>query len=102
MDLSERAHPVDALNLILEKYDYLEYDNEYSSDIKKLRVKVTRLEVQRDIAVISRIKDELGRATGRFYVPILNPVSGSPSQEIRDKKWVYFTLHEKPHPRKAD
>ena len=104
MNLSERKHPVDALNLILEKYDYLEYDESNSESIVKLRVKVkeTCLEIGRDSAVMHRIKNELERATGRFYVPILNPVSGSPSQEIRDKKWTYFTLHEKPRPRKAD
>ena len=87
MNLSERVHPVDALNLILEKYDYLEYDESNSESIVKLRVKVkeTCLEIERDSAVMHRIKKELELATDRFYVPILNPVSGSPSQEIREK-----------------
>ena len=85
-----------ALNLILESYDYLEYDEKASKGIVKLRVKVkeTCLEAERDIAVMFHIENELELATGRFYIPILNPVSGSPSQESRDKKWTYFTLHE--------
>ena len=57
MNLSERVHPVDALNLILEKYDYLEYDESNSESIVKLRVKVkeTCLEIERDSAVMHRI-----------------------------------------------
>ena len=94
--------PISALNLILESYDYLEYDEKTSEGIVKLRVKVkeTCLEAERDSAVMHHIKNELERATGRFYVPILNPVSGSPSEEIRDTRWRYFTLHEKPRPRR--
>ena len=92
----EIQDPISALNSILDSYDYLEYDERASKGIVKLRVKVkeTRLEAERDSAVMHRIKNELELATDRFYVPILNPVSGSPSQEIRDKKWRYFTLHE--------
>ena len=94
--------PISALNLILESYDYLEYDESNSESIAKLRVKVkeTCLEAERDSAVMHRIKNELELATGRFYVTILNPVSGSPSEEIRDARWRYFTLHEKPRPRR--
>ena len=44
-----------------------------------VKVKDTCLEVERDSEVMYRIKNELELATGRFYVPILNPVSGSPS-----------------------
>ncbi len=88
--------PVSALNLILESYDYLEYDETVSDGIAKLRVKVkeTCLEVERDSAVMHRIKNELELATGRFYIPILNPVSGSPSEEIRNTRWRFFTLHD--------
>ena len=94
--------PIDALKQILEDYDYLEYDERSSEGIVKLRVKVkeTCLEARRDSAVMHHIKNELEGATGRYYVPILNPVSGSPSQEIRDRKWRYFTLHEKDRPRR--
>ena len=96
----EIQDPINALNRILEPYDYLEYDDSASEGIVKLRVKVkeTCLEAERDSEVMHHIKNELGSATGRFYVSILNPVSGSPSQEIRDKKWTYFTLHERDRP----
>ena len=85
-----------ALNFILASYDYLEYDEINSEGIVKLRVKVkdTFLQAERDSEVMHRIKNELESATGRFYVPILNPVSGLPSEEIREKKWRYFTLYE--------
>ena len=98
----EIQDPIQALNRILESYDYLEYDESNSEGIVKLRVNVkdAYLEVERDSAVMHHIKDELGLATGRFYVPILNPVSGSPSEEIRDTRWRYFTLHEKDRPRR--
>ena len=93
---------ISALNRILESYDYLEYDERSSEGIVKLSVKVkeTCLEARRDSAVMHHIKNELEGATGRYYVPILNPVSGSPSQEIRERKWRYFTLHEKDRPRR--
>ena len=100
--LEHQQDPVTALKRILEDYDYLEYDERASEGIEKLRVKVTCLEAERDSAVMSHIKNKLERATGRFYVPILNPVSGSPSDEIRDKKWTYFTLHEKNRPRRME
>lgn len=94
--------PISALDRILESYDYLEYDEGASDGIAKLRVKVkeTCLESERDSEVMFQIKNELERATERFYVPILNPVSGSPSEEIRDTRWRYFTLHERPRPRR--
>lgn len=94
--------PIGELSRILGSYDYLEYDESNSEDIVKLRVKVkdTCLDVERDSQVMFNIKHELEIATGRFYVPILNPVSGSPTQEERDKKWRYFTLHEAEPPRR--
>ena len=83
--------PVSALNLILESYDYLEYDEKASKGIVKLRVKVkeTCLEAERDIAVMFHIENELELATGRFYIPILNPVSGSPTGESRQKMDIF-------------
>lgn len=98
----EIQDPISALNLILESYDYLEYDEGNSEGIVKLRVKVRDacLEAERDSEVMYHIKNELELATGRFYVPTLNPVSGSPSEEIRDTKWTFFTLREKPRPRR--
>ena len=45
------------------------------------------------------IENELELATD---AAILNPVSCSPSQEIRDKKWTYFTLHEMDPPRRME
>ena len=102
MQLWEDQEIVDALKQILEEYCYLEYDEAASDSIVKLRVRVkeTCLEAERDISVMHHIKHELEGATGRYYVPIINPVSGSPSQEIRDRGWTYFTLHEKDHPRR--
>ena len=96
--------PVSALNRILESYDYLEYDEKASKGIVKLRVKVkeTCLEAEHDSKVMHHIENELELATGRFYAAILNPVSGSPSQEILDKKWTYFTLHEMDPPRRME
>ena len=96
--------PISALNRILESYDYLEYDEKTSKGIVKLRVKVkeTCLEAEHDSKVMHHIENELELATGRFYAAILNPVSGSPSQEIRDKKWTYFTLHEMDRPRRME
>ena len=96
--------PVSALNRILESYDYLEYDEKASKGIVKLRVKVkeTCLEAEHDSKVMHHIENELELATGRFYIPILNPVSGSPSQGSRDKKWTYFTLHEMDPPRRME
>ena len=96
--------PVSALNRILESYDYLEYDEKASKGIVKLRVKVkeTCLEAEHDSKVMHHIENELELATGRFYAAILNPVSCSPSQEIRDKKWTYFTLHEMDPPRRME
>lgn len=94
--------PISALNSILDSYDYLEYDESNSAGIVKLRVKVkdSCLEVERDRQVMIHIKNELELATDRFYIPTLNPVSGSPTQEERDKKWTFFTLHEKEPPRR--
>ena len=94
--------PISALNRILDSYDYLVYDESNSEGIVKLRVKVkdTCLDAERDSHVMFHIKTELELATDRFYIPILNPVSGSPTQEERDKKWTYFTLHEEEPPRR--
>ncbi len=94
--------PISALNRILDSYDYLEYDESNSEGIVKLRVKVKDdfLDAERDSQVMIHIKNELEIATDRFYIPILNPVSGSPSEEERDKKWTFFTLHEKERPRR--
>ena len=102
MQLREDQEIVDALNQILEDYDYLEYDEAASDSIVKLRVRVkeTCLKAERDISVMHHIKHKLERTTGQYYVPIINPVSGSPSEEARDKKWRYFTLHEKDRPRR--
>ena len=96
--------PISALNRILDSYDYLEYDESNSEGIVKLRVKVKDdfLDAERDIQVMIQIKNELEIATDRFYVPILNPVSGSPSEEEKFKKWRYFTLHEKEPPRRFE
>lgn len=88
--------PISALNRILDSHDYLEYDERNSDGIVRLRVKVKDncLDAERDSQVMFHINNELELATDRYYIPILNPMSGSPSQEERDKKWTYFTLHE--------
>ena len=94
---------INALNRILENYDYLEYDESNSEGIVKLRVKVkeTCLEAERDSEVMHQIKNELESATGRFYVPI-HPVLRSLSDEVWGRKWKYFTLHEVDQPRRIE
>lgn len=101
MKLLEHQEPVRALKDILENYDYLKYDEGGSSSIVKLRVKVkeTHLDAERDIAVADHIKKKLTHATGRYYVLIFNPKTGSPLEDNRNKSWTYFTLHEKAPPR---
>ena len=87
----EVQDPISALNLILESYDYLEYDENASEGIAELCVKVKDacLEAERDSEVMHQIKNELESATGRFYVRI-HPVLRSPSDEVWDRKWKYF------------
>ena len=101
----EIQDPISVLNRILEEsYDYLEYDERNSEGIVKLRVKVkeTSLDAERNSNVMYLIKRDLERETGRYYVPILNPVSGSPSDETRETKWRYFTLYEMDRPRRME
>ena len=58
---------MDALKHILEDYCYLEYDEEASRRTNGLRVRVTRLDVDRDFSVTGHICSELGHATGRRF-----------------------------------
>lgn len=87
--LSEALDIVDALKQILEDYDYLEYDEATSKRINALRVKVTRLNADRDFSVTGHICRALEQVTGkRFFVP------GVVNSQNRETEWTFFTLHE--------
>ena len=86
---------VEALKHILEDYDYLEYDEEASRRSYGLRVKVTRLDADRDFSVTGHICRALGQATGRrFFVP------GVVTHESQnwETAWRFFTIREWPLP----
>ena len=91
MLLSEDQAVVDALKEILEDYEYLEYDEESSGNRDFLRVKVTDPTADRDISVAHRIRRELGRATGRYF---LNPTSAGSGQRNLDTDWGGFNIRE--------
>ena len=89
--LCEDQEIVDALKHILENYDYLEYDEEASERTNGLRVKVTRLEADRDFSVTGHICRALEQSTGRrFFVPGV-VTHGSQNWE---EEWTFFTVHE--------
>ena len=91
MLLSENQAVVDALKEILEDYEYLEYDEEYSRNRDFLRVKVTNPNTPRDISVAHRIIRELGRSTGRDF---LNPTSVGSGPRNPNTDWAYFNIRE--------
>ena len=92
MQLREDPEIVDALKEILENYDYLEYDDEASRRTNGLRVKVTRLDVDRDFSVTDHISRALGNATGRRFFA---PSSATIGTQNWVKDWAYFIIHER-------
>ena len=93
MQLWKDQTVVEALNKILEDYDYLEYDEAASKRINALKVKVTRSDVKRDISVAGRICRALEKETGRrFFVPSV-VTHGAQNWA---KVWTYFNVREQP------
>ena len=92
MRLWEDQEIVDALKHILEDYDYLEYDEEASRRTNGLRVKVSRLDTDRDFSVTGHICRSLEQVTGRlFFVPGV-VTHGSQNWET---EWTFFTVRER-------
>ena len=90
--LWEDQEIVDALKRILEDYNYLEYDEEASRRTTELRVKVTRLDADRDFSVTGRICRALEQDTRKsFFVPGV-VTHGSQNWE---KEWTFFTVRER-------
>ena len=91
MLLSENREVVDALNRILESYDYLEYDEQSSKRLNGLRVKVTNLDADRNISVAGHICNALHEKTKRrFFVP------GVVTQGAQNwaTEWAWFDVQE--------
>ena len=91
MLLSENQAVVDALKKILEYYEYLEYDEEYSRNQDFLRVKVTTPKTDRDISDAHDISRKLGQVTGRYF---LNPASVGSGPRNPNTDWAYFNIRE--------
>lgn len=93
MQLWEDQKVVHALKHILKDYDYLEYDEAASKRINALKVKVTRLDADRDISAAGDICSALQKETGRrFFVPSV-VTQGSQSWIT---EWTYFNVRERP------
>ena len=91
MLLSENQAVVDALKKILEDYEYLEYDEEYSRNQDFLRVKVTDPKTDRDISDAHDISRKLGQVTERYF---LNPASVGSGPRNPNTDWAYFNIRE--------
>ena len=91
MLLSENQAVVDALKKILEDYECLEYDEEYSRNQDFLRVKVTDPKTDRDISGAHDISRKLGQVTGRYF---LNPASVGSGPRNPNTGWAYFNIRE--------
>ena len=87
MSLSKNQEIVDALKHILEDYDYLEYDEEYSRNRDLLHVVVTSLDAERDEDDMWEIRKRLERATGQQFAPV-GKVRGN-------NDWTSFNLRKK-------
>ena len=93
MQLWKDQKVVQALEHILEGYDYLEYDEETSKRINALKVKVKKdhLNTKRDISVAGNICSALQRETGRrFFVPSVVTQGG----QNWNTDWQYFNVRE--------
>ena len=91
MLLSENQSVVDALKKILEDYEYLEYDEEYSRNRDLLRVKVTDPKTDRDISDAHDISRILGISTGRDF---RSPGSAGSGPRNPDTDWGGFNICE--------
>ena len=91
MLLSENQAVVDALKKILEDYEYLEYDEEYSRNRDLLRVKVTDPNADRDISDAHDISRKLGQVTGRYF---RSPGSAGSAPRNPDTDWEGFNIRE--------
>lgn len=93
MKLSENQEIIEALKHILQKYEYLEYDDEKSrnngSDL--LYVKVTGLNANRNLGVITDIVKELTEDTQLQFMPILH---SGPRTDPDHTDWAYFSIKE--------
>ena len=86
---------VSALKCILERYDYLEYDESGSeisgSDVLKVRVKESHISTERDISVAGRICRALKKKTGKsFFAPSV--VTNGSQYWVTD--WIWFNIRE--------
>ena len=91
MLLSENQAIVDRLKQILEDYEYLEYDEEYSRNQDFLKVKVTDPKPDRHISDAHSISKKLGQVTERYF---LNPSSVGSGPRNPETDWVYFNIRE--------
>jgi hypothetical protein len=93
MKLWQNEIIVNELKRILEKYDYLEYDE---ADSKRsgngLKVKVTDAKAKRNSSVPCKICEELSKATGRsFSLP--NILTNNPPQNP-STDWQFFYIRK--------
>ena len=88
---AEDQQVVEALKKILKDYDYLEYDEKFSSFREKLElhVKVTNSDAIRNANVLIRIRDRLEDATNRKFMKPLPD-----SYNWHDTNWTAFVLCE--------
>lgn len=97
MRLSENQEIVRDLKMILEDYDYLEYDEARPNRDKKfegLSIRVTS-DAERDIQVIANICKKLEKTTGRTY---FFTYGGSyTGMDNLEAVWSFFTLRETKH-----
>ena len=85
---------VEDLKLILEGYDYLEYDGTQSTS-GLLQVNVTSLDTKRNVQVITDICHRLGKNTCRTY---FFTYGGSyTGMDNLEEVWSFFTLRETKH-----
>lgn len=97
MRLSENQEIVKDLKIILEDYDYLEYDEARPNRDKRfegLSIRVTT-NAERDIQVIVNICNKLEKTTGRTY---FFTYGGSYNGiDNLEEVWSFFTLRETKH-----
>lgn len=89
MLLSENRQVVGKLMLILENYDYLEYDKKGSKNKDFLKVKVVNLDAERHLHDVGNICRELEQVTEmRFYV------RSYVNAGFRITEWTHFNIRE--------
>ena len=101
MRLSENQEIVRDLKLILEDYDYLEYDEarpNRDENFEGLSIRVTS-NAERDIQVIVNICEKLEKTTGRTY---FFTYGGSYTRgDNLEEVWSSFTLREPKHKKRS-